>query len=60
MKPKNPAAPPDRKIQDMQQRQSAAGAQLAELQAQIELALQTYSAGVGSQKGAKETASSST
>jgi hypothetical protein len=62
MKPKKPAAP-DRKIQDMQQRQTAAGVQLAELQAQIELALQTFATGAGSQKesaGAQASASSST
>ena len=44
MKPKKPAAP-DRKLVEMRQRQSAAGAQLAELQAQIELALQAFGAG---------------
>ena len=62
MKPKKPAAP-DRKILEMQRRQSAAGAQLAELQAQIELALQTLGTGAGAQKenaGVQATAASST
>jgi hypothetical protein len=49
MKPKKPAAP-DRKLVELRQRQSAAGAQLAELQARIELALQAFGAGSDGRK----------